>query len=58
MTGIMAVPTEELSYAAYANKYRKQLLYSIKKWRRDSVLEMIGVDPNNARSQYEYHRRQ
>ena len=35
-----------------------KVLYKISDWRRDSLLEMIGVDPFDANTQQEYHRRQ
>lgn len=36
----------------------KKVTYKISEWCRDTVLEMVRNDPFNAKSQYEYHRRQ
>lgn len=36
----------------------QRVAYNIDEWRRDSVLEMIGVNSSDVNSQYEYHRRQ
>lgn len=36
---------------------RHSVLYRIEEWKRDSVLEMIGVNPDDTRIQIEDHRR-
>ena len=37
---------------------KRKVLYKSSDWRRDSLLEMIGLDPYDANTQREYHRRQ
>ena len=37
---------------------KRKVLYKISEWRRECLLEMVGLDPLDARSQYEFHRRQ
>ena len=37
---------------------KRKVCYRIGDWRRECLLEMIGVDPFNPSTQREYHRRQ
>ena len=37
---------------------KRKVTYKIGEWDRDCLLEMIGVDPFDPRTQTEYHRRQ
>ena len=37
---------------------KRRVSYKIGDWRRECLLEMIGVDPFDPRTQTEYHRRQ
>ena len=37
---------------------RRKVRYKTSDWCRDSLLEMVGVDPFNPSTQQEYHRRQ
>ena len=37
---------------------RRKVSYKISDWRRDSLIEMIGVDPFDPSTKQEYHRRQ
>lgn len=50
--------SEVLAYAVTKGSKLRKLLFNIKKWRRDSVLKLVGVDPSDSHLHYEYHRRQ